>query len=485
MKKFLQTTAVVLLVALIAVPTFAARGTADFSKLVTVGDSYGAGFESGSLNANHQPWSWSAILAQQVGYRLCTPADAATANCFAQPLVSFPGISNELRLQSIIPSAAIAPAAGTGVPLMVPFARPYNNLSVPGATVGSLLVVNGGEFPRLGEPTVVSFARFILRNQGTQVQQAVAQHPTFIAMWIGGNDYLNVMFSGDPATLTSAAAFKTQYETVLDQLIAGAPTAGMVVGNLPTGIPPYLRLVPPYLVDPSTGQPVLVGGQRVYYVVQTGTDAQGNPIVSQINDTTLVPLQTRDKLARGYGLPPAFRNIPPFNQLDHVGEPLSPSDVITAEEFQTVVARVGEYNAAINAAAAARNIPVADIAGLFNRVTTTGEKLGPITVTGAPVTGGFFSLDFFHLTDLGYLMFANEYIKAINNGYGTEIPLASITQLFTNNGAFFGDGTPSASANSLIFTNRNGGMTDEALRSIMKLWSQPAASKTRLRAVNH
>src|SRR5688572_15930845 len=199
MKRYLQSAAAVLLAAVVAVPVFAARGTADFSNLVIIGDSYGAGFESGSLNANHQPWSWGAILAKQVGYRICTPTDTATSDCFAVPLVSFPGISNELTLQRIAPSPLIAPAPGTGQPLMVPFARPYNNLSVPGATVGSLLVVNGGEFPRLGEPTVVSFARFILRNLGTQVQQAVAQHPTFIAMWIGGNDYLNVMFSGDPS----------------------------------------------------------------------------------------------------------------------------------------------------------------------------------------------------------------------------------------------------------------------------------------------
>lgn len=487
MKRYLRSTAAVLLATVVAVPVFAARGSANFSNFVALGDSYGAGFESGSLNVNHQQWSWPAVVAKQLGYRLCTPSDSATAHCFAQPLVSFPGIANELVLQSIVtPSPVIVPAPGAGQPLMLNFARPYNNLSVPGATVGALLTINGDEPPRLGEPTVVSFGRFILRGLGTEVQQAVAQHPTFIAMWIGGNDYLNVMFSGDPATLTSAADFKTRYELVLDSLIAGAPTAGMVVGNLPSGVPPYLRLIPPYLIDPSTGQPVLVGGQRVYYVVQTGLDAQGNPTVAPIAPTTLIPLGVRDKLAHGYGLPALFKNIPPFNQLDHVGEPLLPSDVITAEELAIVVARVAEYNAIINTAASARQIPVADIAGLFNRtLSATGERLGPIVVTGAPVSGGFFNLDFFHLTDLGYLMFANEYIKAINAGYDTEIPLASVTQLFANNGAFFGDGTPSATANAMVFTGRNGGITDEALKQIVTMWAQPTVSKIRHRGVGH
>lgn len=485
MKRYLQSAAALLLAAVVAVPVFAARGSADFTRFVALGDSYGAGFQSNSLNENHQQWSWPAVIAKQVGLRLCTPADTATSVCFAQPLVSFPGIANELILQSIItPSPVITAAPGQGQPLMLNFARPYNNLSVPGATVGALLTVTGAEGPSVGEPTVVSFGRFILRGLGTEVQQAVAQHPTFIALWIGGNDYLSTIFSGDPSSLTSAGDFKFRYEKVLDDLIAGAPTAGMVVGNLPTGVVPYLRLIPPFLVDPSTGQPVLVGGQRVFFTVRTGTDANDEPIIETIAPTTLIPFHTRAKLAQGYGIPAALKNFPPFNQLPHAGEPLATTDVITVEEYAAVVARVGEYNAIINAAASSRQIPVADVAGLFNRVfSPAGHQLGPITVTSAPVSGGFFNLDFFHLTDLGYLLMGNEYIKAINAGYDTEIPLASIAQLYSNNGAFFGDGTPGAS--NLTFTGSDRGITDEALKQIATMWAQPTVRKIRLRAITH
>ena len=494
MNRYLHSAAALLLAVVVAVPVFAARGSANFSHFVALGDSYGAGFESGSLNANHQPFSWPAIVAKQMGYRLCTPADNALADCFAQPLVSFPGIANELLLQSIAPSAVITAAPGQGQPLMLSFARPYNNLSVPGATVGALLAVKGNEPPSAGEPTVVSFGRFILRGLGSQVEQAVAQHPTFIALWIGGNDYLNTIFSGDPATLTPTADFKARYELVLDSLIAGAPNAGMVVGNLPVGVVPYLRLIPPVVINPTTGQPLLVDpvtglpaatGVPLFYLAKTGQkDAQGNDIVAPLAPTTLVPLGTRDKLAQGYGLPPLFKNFPPFSLLPHTGEPLSPGDVVTAEEYAAVVARVGEYNAVINAAASARQIPVADVAGLFSRVfSATGEHLGPITVTAAPVSGGFFNLDFFHLTDLGYLLMGNEFIKAINAGYETEIPLASITQLYSNNGAFFGDGTPSAS--SLTFHGSNNGITDEAVKQIVTMWAQPTVRKIKLRAITH
>jgi hypothetical protein len=475
MNRYLKHAAAVVVAVLVAVPVFAARGSANFSNFVALGDSYGAGFESGSLNERHQAWSWPAVLARQAGLTLCAPNAAATAHCFAQPLVSYPGLGPELLLNSLVPSPVIAPAAGQGTPLMNTFGRPFNNLSIPGATVGALLSLRGNEPAMPGEPTAVSMARFILRGLGNPVEQAVAQNPTFIALWIGGNDYLSVMFSGNPATITSAADFRTRYEAVLNGLVAGAPQAGMVVGNLPAAIPPYLALVPAYLVDPATGQPVLVGGNRIYYMVDMGNGQQA-PIAS----TTLIPLQTRTKLAQGYGLPASFKNIPPFSSLPHVGEPLSQDDVLTAEEIQQVFARVAEYNQIIQDLASARDIPVADINGLFQQVNA-GLHLGPITVTSAPVVGGFYSFDFFHLTDLGYLLFANEYIRTINEAYDTRIPLASITQLFENNGAFFGDGAPSA---NLIFTGSDSGMTNAAVTQITNFWAEPTFARARrMRAI--
>lgn len=473
MKTTIKYVAAVLVAVFVATPLFAARGSANFTRFVALGDSYGAGFQSASLNERHQPWSWPAVVARQVGYEFCPPGQTApTPTCFAQPLVSFPGIGPELLLNSIVPTASIAPAPGLGTPLMTGLQRPYNNLSIPGATVGALLTLTGAEPQTPNEPTAVTMARFILRGQGTAVAQAVRLNPSFIAMWIGGNDYLNVIFSGNPATVTSTADFKARYEAVLDALIAGAPNAGMVVGNLPTGIPPYLRLVPAFLVNPATGLPVEVGGQRVYYIVRNA-DGTETPIAPD----TIIPLHTRDRIAQGYGLPAFLKAVPPFSSLPHVGEPLTPNDVITSAELATVIGRVAEYNAVINAAAAARDIPVADVAGLFDRVVAPGGlHLGPITVTGAPVTGGFFSFDFFHLTDLGYLLMGNEFIKAINRGYDTQIPVASIFQLATNNGAFFGEGGPGASG----FT-----VSTEAVEQIRNFWTPVQTTPRRGRAVSH
>src|SRR5688572_5463437 len=114
MRKHIQFAASVLVAVLVASPMFAARGSANFSNFVALGDSYGAGFTGGSLNQTHQVWSWPAVIARQVGLEFCAPGASATAGCFAQPLVSFPGIGPELRLNSIVPSPVIAAAPGFG-----------------------------------------------------------------------------------------------------------------------------------------------------------------------------------------------------------------------------------------------------------------------------------------------------------------------------------------------------------------------------------
>jgi phospholipase/lecithinase/hemolysin len=477
--KRIKFAAAVLIAVLVAVPMFGARGAADFSRLVILGDSYGAGVENGSLNERHQPWSWGSILAKQVGYSIC-PANAAAADdCFAVPLVSYPGIGPDLALVSLAPT--IAPVStSNGTPLMTTFGRPYNNLSVPGATVGALLTINGAETPAAGEPTAVSFGRFILRGLGTEVQQAVAQHPSFIAMWIGGNDALGSVLSGTDQLLTPAADFKTRYEAVLDALIAGAPNAGMVVGTIPDNVLslPIVSTIPPFIVNPTTRQPVLgPDGKPIYYIADLGG---GN--IGQLTAGSFVLLTAQSRLQSGFGFP----NVPPFNALPNAGKPLPASDVITPTEAAAIVARVQSYNATIVAAAAARGIAVADIKALFDRVTVNpitgvgGLTIGPVKITNAYITGGFFSLDGFHLTDLGYLLFADEYIRAINNNYGTDIPFASISQLFANNGAFF----PETTSGQFVVDASNFEMTEAAAKQITTMWAQPTVR--RIRAIrNH
>jgi lysophospholipase L1-like esterase len=442
-RSFARIAAAILLAAAVAVPSFAARGSADFTRLAAIGDSYGAGFEAGSLNQRHQPFGWPAILARQVGLPICPVTAAATDPCFAIPFISLPGLPGG---ELVFNGSTLVTVPGAGSPLMFGFGRAYNNLSVPGYTVGAALALTGAE-PTSG------LGQVILRGRGSEVAQALSLNPTFIAIWLGGNDFLGAVSAGDPTKLTTSAAFAAQYKTLLDTLTAGAPNAGMVLGTLPTSFaaPPLTARLPAVVFD-SNFQPVLVGGNPIplFYVPAGSTTPAAVPTGS------IFLLSSLSRYQQGFGIPPNLKAVPPFSLLPHVGEPLTDAEIITPAEQAIFLQRITDYNATITSEASARNIPLADIKGLFDRLATP-QTFGGVTVTSTWISGGLFSNDGVHLTDIGYTLFANEYIKAINAGYGTEIPLASITAAFQNNGALFGTGSlngyaivPPASAQSMI-----------------------------------
>src|SRR5438445_6297951 len=243
--------AVVLLFAvMLPLPSYAARGKADFTTFVTLGDSFGVGVSSVGANINHQRYSWPAVIARQVGLRTdCIGFDAP--NCFQIPYISEPGVLPELQLVSLSP-LTIMLKPGLGAPLNSGLQRPYNNLSIDGAEIADALQVDGDGNEQFSAPIV-------LRGLGSMTDQALRLNPTFIAMWIGGDDAFNGVQGGKPALMTSVADFTRDYNAVLDKLVKGAPDAGFVVGNLPTDIRgiPFVSVIPSVLINPGTGKPVL------------------------------------------------------------------------------------------------------------------------------------------------------------------------------------------------------------------------------------
>lgn len=427
MKKIIRLTASLALAAIVAVPTFAARGSANFTRYVALGTSYGAGVENSSLVLSHQPYSYPAIIAHQAGLRTDTGCIGQTTNakCWQIPFVSEPGIGPELVLTSLSP-LVIAPKATTnGGPINLSLPRPYNNLSIPGARVNDLITLTGKETP---DNTQKQFAQFILRGLGTAADQALALQPTFISVEIGGNDVLGAVLAGTPAVLTPLADFRRDYEALLTKLTTGAPNAGMVaMGVADVTALPYATTLKPVLINPATQQPVLNNGQPIFLVAEQGP---GLP-PRQLTTSDLVLLGASSFLSTGYGIPAAL--APAFPTLPNVGKPLPDAVVLTSAEIATIQTRVNDVNAAINEIASAKSIPVVNLGTTLTKLRTTGLNYGGVTITGAFVTGGFFSLDGFHPTDIGYTILANEFIKVINANYGTHIPQASIAQFFANN----------------------------------------------------
>ena len=365
-------------------------GSADFTRYVAIGDSLTAGYQSGGLAQASQRNSYPILI-----YRQATGQSTG----FEQPLVSDPGLPAQVELRSLSP-LFIAPKAGSGVPLNLNLARPYNNLAVPGANVHDVVatVTDHGGLHDL-----------ILRGLGTALQQAVALHPTFVTVWIGNNDALRAVIAGrviDGVTLTPAASFETDYRAMANALAATG--AKLAFANVPdvTSIP-FVTTIQPFVVNPATNLPVLVNGNRVPLIGPNG--------LLSANDHVLLTAQA--ELAQGRGIPTA---------LGGSGLPLSDSSVLDAGEAATISARITAYNAVIRTVAQEKNAAFVDANTVLRGVAVNGISVGGITYSSAFLTGGVFSYDGIHPTAFGYAFTANQFIAAINAQYNGHIPLVNL-----------------------------------------------------------
>ena len=105
-------------------PSAPNTGDADFTRIVSIGNSLTAGYQSGSLFESSQVYSFGKIIADQVG------------SSYEQPIISEPGIPGKLELHDLSPT--ISPNPGMGSPTNSTYAAPYNNLGVPVAILYDL-----------------------------------------------------------------------------------------------------------------------------------------------------------------------------------------------------------------------------------------------------------------------------------------------------------------------------------------------------------
>ncbi|HPR63808.1 MAG TPA: SGNH/GDSL hydrolase family protein [Thermoanaerobaculia bacterium] len=383
-------------------------GFGQYSKVVAIGDSLTAGFMSGGLVETNQLNSYPALVARQLGI-----------SPFELPLISEPGLPALLELHGLLSETGqLSPTIEAitddptewGVPLNLTLARPYDNLGVPGATLNNCLntITDEGGMHDL-----------ILRGLGTQVQQALSLQPDLLLVWIGNNDALGAALMGTAipgVTLTPKDVFAAQYADLMDTLTAGS-SADIVAGNIPDVTTlPFVTTVPPYLVNPSTGEAVIgPDGSPMTFLGQN----DGGGIF--ITPDTFVLLTALDYIKMGYGIPAT---------LGGTGIPLPAEVVLTPAETATIQEYVADFNNSIQAVASSHGIPVYDFAALLELALHHGIEIAGMTFNTEFLTGGLFSYDGFHLTGLGYALAANAFIEAINDGYGHAIEPVPLSDYF-------------------------------------------------------
>jgi len=232
-------------------------GTADFSKYVSLGASFTAGYTDGALFKASQNNSFPNILAEQF-------AHAGADEDFIQPLTNdnFGGLAvagtriadprfvfggaTPVPLESLIGPVTVTTDIATNNPT-----GPFNNLGVPGAKSFHLLSNTYGNIAGVGTYANPYFVRMASSSNASIIEDAMAQNPTFFTLSeMGGNDVLSYAISGGSGTDQTGYYDVTTYGSndITDPTVFSNVFNGLVTTLTSTGAKGVVTNVP-YITD--------------------------------------------------------------------------------------------------------------------------------------------------------------------------------------------------------------------------------------------
>jgi len=444
----------------------------DFSKYISIGASFTAGYTDGAMFKAAQENSFPNILAGKFGTEFNQPlmADNIGGLVYDGTTVQPP------RFYFNGAGPARLPAMPT-TELTAVLSGPFNNFGAPGAKSFHLGVAGYGQLNPY-------FGRMASSPGASVMGDALAQSPTFFTLSeIGGNDVLGYALSGgsgidqtdniDPSSysgsdITDPNVFASVFIGMVTALTANgakgvvanvpyitdlanfttvpynaipldAATAGQLNGAFAAyngGLQQVLDLknanllpaqVLPLLVNYDQAevdrrQVVFVAGQNAVLMLDENLSnlAPINPGLTNMRQATaddLLLLASSTVLGTTVGGNPQLIN--------GVSVPLADEWVLTPEEQAAIKTATDAYNTTIAAVAASNsNIALVDFKGVLAEAST-GIMFDNYTMTTSLVTGGLVSLDGVHLTARGYALMANKILAAMDVEFGSNFTTAT------------------------------------------------------------
>lgn len=379
-------------------------GVDALTRYVAIGNSLTAGYMDNGLSVVGQLSSYPAQIAPQLGLN---PAPGA-ADWFAQPLINLPGVgeseaSSPANVAGVLHWNGAAISVLDETPLLElessllaasSYPTPYNNLGVPGAT--TLDVSEAIDATTSQRPGNVFFD-LVLRNPTfgdvAMLDQAIAQGPTLVTIWIGANDVLGGATSGSPevgVNVTPPAAYEGLMSALISELVDGVEarfgyTPHLVVANIPS-----ITTIP-YFVPKALFDQIATGGMGSY------------------------PADEADVV---------YVRFPVLGELAEMGgAPLSEDQTLSTAEVDAVETAVAGYNAALETLSTTFGFTVVDVASTLASLDPSqlthfqflvGQGLTPEQAAATTL----FSLDGVHPNSTGYSLIANDFIAGINEQLG-------------------------------------------------------------------
>jgi hypothetical protein len=444
----------------------------DFSKYISIGASFTAGFTDGAMFIAAQENSFPNILAGKFGTEFNQPLMDDNIGGFAfgsiqvedfSPRFYFNG-AGPARLNATSTTQLRGIATGTS----------FNNMGVPGAKSFHLGVAGYGQLNPY-------FGRMASSPGASVMGDALAQSPTFFTLSeIGGNDVLGYALSGgsgvdqtgnyNPATyggsdITDPNVFASVFSGMVSALTANG--AKGVVANVP-----YITDLANFTTVPHNPVPLdggTAGAVNAAYAPYNGGIQQAfaflvayTPMTQEMASAEIAKrtisfsegqnavVIVEEDLTDLEALNPAFAGLKQYRHataddllllasstvigttvggnpqlINGVTVPLADNWVLTPQEQASIMTATDAYNTTIAAVASSNpNIALVDFKGVLTEAST-GIMFDNYTMNTSLVTGGLVSLDGVHLTARGYALMANKILAAIDAEFGSNFTLAT------------------------------------------------------------
>ncbi len=404
------------------------NGNADFTRFVAIGSSFMAGYSDNALYLEAQSNSIPAIIASRF--------TVAGGGGFLQPLVN-PGRGIGMKGNSKYVLRLSPDPCSTDLTITanaeyasgdisnytaISSAIPFNNVAVPGARIRDLGSQTYGD-PSLflGNPL---YARFASNpSTSTITGDALLLNPTFTSVLIGIEDIYNYARRGGEEsedTITTPAMFGTIFTDLMSQLTV--QNAGSVVGNIPSlNTIPYFTAVPwnGLYLDAATAADLTYQYSTVDPSISFGAGYNAF-VIADVNEPS-----GRRQIQNGEYI---LLSIPADSIKCYKWGTIIPIPerfIITRAEAVKIENAVVAYNSIIANEAASRGIALADLNALF-KTFKQGIVFNGVKLTTGYLDYSVFSSDGFYPNQKGYALIANEFLRAINRTYSSNLPLVDV-----------------------------------------------------------
>jgi hypothetical protein len=103
--------------------------------------------------------------------------------------------------------------------------------------------------------------------------------------------------------------------------------------------------------------------------------------------------------------------------------------ILYPDEVAAIQARTDELNEIIAAEASGAGAILVDANAIFDRIRAEGYEIGGLTLTASLLTGGIFSADGIHPSNIAHAIVADEIIQAVNAAEGTDIERPNLSEV--------------------------------------------------------